>query len=194
MLVPARTKVEELNDKFAKTAMDQYYKFYHLSYAELVISVEDNFWQKVQLVSLDKEEEVCGYFRAQWSRPEATISSITAINFNRKNPMLFAKDLVSFFKFLLLDLKVKKINFSTAVENPATPHYDSIVEDLGGRVVGIKKYEYLINDEYYDAKMYEIINKRYECDKCGYTVGRKNGPVCKECGKGEMVYINPFGK
>lgn len=192
MLVPARTRIEELSDKFANIAMDQYYKFYQLAYVETVIAVDDNFWQKIQLVSLDKKGEVCSYFKARWSRPENTISSVTAINFDRKNPMLFAKDLVSFFKYLLLNLKAKKINFATAVKNPATPHYDSIVEDLGGRVVGIKRYDYWINDEYYDAKMYEIINKRWECNKCGYTVGRKNGPICKECGKGEMVYINPF--
>ena len=192
MLIPARAKCEELNDKFGKTTMDPHYKFYHLSYAESVITVEDTFWQEVQLVSLNTEGEVCGYFKAQWSRPANTISSVSAINFDRKNPMLFAKDLVGFFKYLLFNLKAKKINFATAINNPAALHYDKVVENLGGYVVGIKRYDFWINDEYHDCKMYEIINNRWECNECGYTVGRKNGPVCKECGKGKMVYITPF--
>lgn len=194
MLVPAYTKIKELNDALAKTAMDPYYKYYHISYAEMDAKVEDTFWQKVQVVSLNEDGEVCSYLKASWTRPENCIASFIAINFNRKNPTLFAKDLVKFFKFLLLDLKAKKINFAAAIKNPATPHYDSIVENLGGRVVGIKNYEYLINDEYYDSKMYEIINNRWECNKCGYTVGRKNGPKCKGCEEGEMVYIEPFRK
>lgn len=194
MLIPAYTKTEELDERMSEIAMDQYYKFYHLAYAELSEKIDETFWQKVQLVSVDKNKKVCGYFRGTWSRPENYITTMIAVNFDRKKPMLFAKDLVNFFKFLLFELKAKKINFATAIKNPATPHYDKLVENLGGYVVGVKRNEYWINDEYHDSKMYEIINKRWECNKCGYTVGRKNGPICKECGKGEMVYINPFGK
>ena len=168
MLVPAITRVEELNSKFAKTALDPFYKFYHLSYVDLEIRFEDSFWKKVQLVSLNKSGDVCGYFNAMWSRPEDTIDSLKIISFDKKNPMVFAKDLINFFKYLLFDLNAKKINFATVIKNPASPRYDSIVKRLGGRVVGIKKYDYMINNEYYDVKMYEILNDYWKCDNCDY--------------------------
>lgn len=192
MLKPAYIKSNELNYKMAETMLDPYYKFYHLSYAEAEIVVEESFWQKVQLVSVNKDDEVCGYFKAVWTRPENTISSISAINFNKNESTLFASDVMEFFRYLLFVLNAKKIEFNSIIGNPATPHYDSIVKNLGGRVIGTKKYEYLINDDYYDAKLYEIINDRWKCDNCGYKSKTKNGDFCKRCGDGKMIYRNPF--
>lgn len=192
MLIPAYTKNEELNSKMAKTVMDSHYKFYHLSYAEPVIEVDNTFWNKVQLVSVNDRNKVCGYFKAIYSRPENCINSLSIINFNKEDPGLFALDTVSFFKYLILNLKVKKIYFRAAVNNSATKHYDKIVAKLGGRVVGIEKYAYLINDRYYDSKIYEIINDYWECDNCRNIIklGRKG--VCRKCETGKMIYKHPF--
>lgn len=192
MLIPAYTKSEELNTKMAATAMDPYYKYYHLSYAELIITVDKSFWQKVQMVSVNHEKEVCGYFKAGWTRPENHISSISIINFDKNNPSLFAKDIINFFKYLMFELKPKKINFSALTNNPAMEHYDKIVKRLGGYIVGIKKYEHLINDKYYDTKIYEIINDYWKCNNCNYIVKRKKSKICQKCNIGEMVYKNPF--
>lgn len=191
MLVPAYTRSDELNSKFIETMLDPYYKYYHGSYTKAAIKIDDTFWNKVQLVSLDKKNNICGYFKATWSRPENYIRSVSIINFNRKNPRLFASDISKFFKYLILELKPKKINFHITIGNPAENHYDRLVNNLGGRVVGIKKYDCLINDSYYDSKQYEIINDYWECDNCGYTSKRLNGLQCKKC-KGKMVYKNPF--
>lgn len=191
MLVPAYTKGDELNNKMAATMMDPYYKYYHGSYAAVITEVDDTFWNKVQLVSLDKKGNVCGYFKAVWTRPENYIRSISMINFDRGNPRLFAFDMVKFFKYLILELKPKKINFLVTIGNPSENHYDKLVNNLGGRVVGINKYDCLINDNYYDSKQYEIINDYWKCDTCGYISKRLNGLQCKKC-KGEMVYKNPF--
>lgn len=192
MLLPAYTKINELNAKIAATAMDPYYKYYHLSYAGLTITVEDSFWQKVQMVSVNHEKEICGYFKATWARPENSMNTITIINFNMDNPILFAKDAIAFFKYLMFELKPKKINFFVITNNPVMEHYDKIVENLGGRVVGIKKYDHLINDKYYDSKLYEIINDRWECNNCNYTTKREKGKICRKCNAGEMIYKNPF--
>jgi hydrogenase maturation factor len=166
MLVPAYTKIEELNTKIAATAMDPYYKYYHLSYAELTITVDESFWQKVQMVSVNHEKEVCGYFKAGWTRPENHISSISITS-------LFAKDIINFFKYIMFELKPKKINFYAVVNNPAVIQYDKLVEGLGGYIVGIKKYEHLINDKYYDLKIYEVINDYWKCNNCNCIIKRK---------------------
>lgn len=194
MIVPAYIKIDELNNKIAATILDPYYKYYHLSYAE-AIKIETSFWQKVQLVSLNDKNEVCGYFKGEWARPENYINSITTVNFDKDNPGLFARDIINFFKYLLFELEVKKIKFDSVLDNPARIHYDKLVENLGGRVIGIERYEHLINDKYHDSKLYEIINDRWECDNCKYTVKQKNGDIyrkCKKCKIGKMIYKNPF--
>lgn len=192
MLLPAYTKTEELNTKIAATAMDPYYKYYHLSHAALTIPVADSFWQKVQIISVNHEKEVCGYFRATWSRPENSINTITIVNFNKNDLILFAKDTIAFFKYLMFELKPKKINFSAITNNPAIKHYDKIIKKMGGRIVGIKKYNNLINDKYYDLKIYEVINDYWECNNCNHIVKWEKGKICQKCNAGKMIYKNPF--
>lgn len=191
MLFPAYTKQKELQVKFASTTLDPYYKYYHTSYPSIGIKIDDNFWSNIQLVSLNKKEEVCGYFEAGISRPENYINSLSTVNFNKDDRGLFALDLKNFFRYLLSELNVKKIGFDVVVDNPVTKHYDSMVERLGGRVVGLKEYEYLINNKYYDMKLYEIINNHWRCNNCGYAT-MKTKLVCRKCGMGTMKYIKAF--
>jgi len=192
MLFPAYTRNEELNNKFSMTVLDQHYKFYHLSYVEPMIDLEKTFWNKVALVSLNNNNEVCGFFKAEWARPENYISSVSIINFDKENQTLFAIDTIRFFKYLMIDLKAKKVNFYAVIGNPAIKNYDRLVEKLGGRVVGIRKYNYLIGNEYYDSKLYEIINDHWECNNCGNIIKFGKKDTCKKCKIGKMVYKNPF--
>ena len=62
---------------------------------------------------------------------------------------------------------------------------------LSGRVIGIEKYAFLINDKYYDRKLYEWINDYYECTHCGNRKKNEREVMCWKC---DLVYRNPFMK
>lgn len=192
MLFPAYTRREELDGCIANTVLDPYYKYYHLSYVGNTVEVEKNFWSKIQLVSLNTENKICGYFEAKVGRPENCVDGVNIINFDKENPRLFATDLTKFFKYLLLEYKTKKINFSVAVGNPVEKQYDRLVESLGGRIVGIKKHDCLVNNKYYDMKLYEIINGYWKCNRCIYTTRKDEGLRCKKCDFGRLSYDSPF--
>ena len=188
MLFPAYAKREELEIRNSAIMIDPYYKYYNVSYSS-IIKIDSNFWNNIQLVSLNKDGEICGYFRAEISRPENCVDSLGMFNLDKDNPLLFALDMRNFFKYLLFDLNTKKINFTTVVANPITKKYDYMVEKIGGRVVGIKKHDCLIGNKYCDLKLYEIINNHYTCSNCGYKSLRS---TCKKCDKGIMVYKKAF--
>jgi hypothetical protein len=193
MLEAAKRYEDQLNDCMAKIAMDQYYKWYNTSYADIVRKIEDTFYYKIQLVSTH-DGIVQGYFLAEWQRPENYIDSLMCVNFSKENKNIFAADIRRFLKYLVSDLNVSKITWSVVCGNPIERHYDRIIKRFSGRVVGVEKYTFLINGKYYDKKMYEWINDYYECTHCDNKEKNEREVICWKCGLGEMVYRNPFMK
>ncbi len=158
MLVPAIKYKEELNSKFQDTVLDPYYKFFHMSYPETELLIHDSFWDMVQLVSLNDKNEVIGYLSANIKRPESIISSISAMNFNRKEKMCFGKDLFKFVDSLLNVYNFLKIKFFVVCGNPVEKTYDKLISKYNGRVVGVFKNDVLLQDnKFYDVKYYEIL-------------------------------------
>jgi hypothetical protein len=198
MLEPAKLYEKQLNNCMTKTVLDPYYQWYHLQYPEPAVTIDDTFWNKTQLVSIE-DGVVQGYFKATWQRPENYIDSITCANFNRENKNLFATDIRRFLKYLVYDLNISKIKWSVVIGNPIEKHYDRIIRRFSGRIIGIERYAYLINGKYYDRKIYEWINDYYECDNCGYIersekkMKQYGDRDCCKC-LGRMVYRNPFMK
>ena len=193
MLEPAKLYEDQLNCCMARTALDPYYKWYHLSYSEPVVTIDNNFWNKTQLVSIHGGI-VQGYFIARWQRPENYIDSIMCVNFNKENKNIFAADIRSFFKYLVYDLNISKIMWTVVVGNPIEKHYDRIAKRLSARIIGVERYAFLINGKYYDRKMYDWINDYYECTHCDNKEKNEREVMCWKCGLGEMVYRNPFRK
>jgi len=194
MLEAAKTHESQLNECMSRTVMDPYYKWYHLSYAEPIVIIDDTFYNKIQLVSI-QDDAVQGYFVAGWQRPENYIDSIMCVNFNKKkNKNTFALDLRGFLKHLVNDLNVPKIMWTVAIGNPIEKHYDRIIKRFSGRIVGVEKYAFLINGKYYDRKGYEWINDYYECTHCDNKEKNEREVMCWKCDLGEMVYRNPFRK
>jgi len=193
MLESAKEYEDQLNGCMSRTTTDQYYKWYHLSYAEPIVKIDDTFYNRIQLVSV-YDGIVQGYFVAGWQRPENYIDSIMCLNFNKKNKNTFAVDLRRFLKYLAYDLNVAKITWAVAVGNPIEKHYDRIIKRFSGRVIGVERYAFLINGKYYDRKLYEWINDYFECTHCDNKEKNEREVMCWKCGLGEMVYRNPFRK
>jgi len=191
MLETAKLYEDQLHGCMSMIAMDTYYKWYHLSYAEPIIKLEDTFYNKIQLVSV-YAGIVQGYFVATWQRPENYIDNIICVNFNKEDKNTFAVDLRGFFKYLAYNLNVPKIMWSVVVGNPIEEHYDRITKRFSARVIGVERYTFLINGKYYDKKSYEWINDYFECTHCDNKEKNEREVMCWKCGLGEMVYRNPF--
>lgn len=191
MLKPAKNYETELGRKVADTAIDPYYKWWHLGYKEVNKMIEDTFWNKIQLVSVDTKGEVRSYFCADWKRPENFINSLNVVNFDKKDKINFALDFKSFMDYLMTTIKVSKIEWECVTANPIRSTYIKLVKKIGGRVVGIRKHHYLCDSRYYDLELYEWVNDYYMCEDCGRLTSNNNEAICAHC-DGKLLYVNPF--
>lgn len=188
-LLPAIAMRDQLNRQFARLATTSYMKWWQGGFNTLEIKTDDSSWSKLQLVYTDGVE-VYSYFNFSWERPENLIDSVSCINFCPKNKALFATALYKALKYVVDELNTPKIAWRVTVGNPIEKTYDRFCKKHGGRIVGIQRNHVLVNNKYYDSKLYEWINHKWVCDDCGH-VERKKPVMCMRCGA-EMIYKNPF--
>ena len=134
------------------------YKFENVAsyYNETIIKKDWVGWSNIQMVSVNKEGEVIGYFSVDLCRDTFNLSNLHIINFT-DDKVLFAKDLKSFFMKLTKREDIRKLNFSVAIGHPIEKSYDKMVEKYGGRITGTKKEDVkLFDGKLYDLKGYEI--------------------------------------
>lgn len=157
MLKLAYPYKEQLNQKYIETTVDEKYKYYHAdTYADFNIELVDSTWTKLQMVSVNKDDEVTGFFSASIDRGDERISSLLVMNFGDIN-FTFSQDFYRFLHDLFLKFNFRKMCFAVVVGNPAEKMYDRYIERYNGRVVGTRKKEVRLFDrEYYDLKIYEI--------------------------------------
>jgi len=163
MLQPAYLYKEKIYKYKCNFALDERYKYFDCSSSmSFNIDIEDNSWNKIQLVSLDKNNNPIGYFQASIDRSAYNVSSLKIANLTPKANFTFAKDLEQFFLDLFNKYNFNKINFTVVIGNPAETMYDKLVKHYGGRVVGIYKNDQKLWDgKIYDIKAYEILKEDF---------------------------------
>lgn len=163
MLQPAILYEDELNKKLACVAFNDRYKYYHMGYANLKITLAEDTWSRLQFVSMNEDNKIIGYISATISRPGDFIDSVSCLNFT-DNKTIFGKDLYGFIDKLLKTFF--KIKFCCVVGNPIISTYDSLVKKYNGRIVGtFEKDVKLMNNRFYDVRHYEIFSKSVgECN------------------------------
>lgn len=168
MLKVAYLYRDEVNIKMADIAFNPKYMFYNMGTCRYFdYKIADNSWEVMQFVSVNKDNCVDGYLCAYIDRDNNKISSLGIVNFQDTN-LAFAYDLRDFLISLFDKFNYRKIEFSVIIGNPIERSYDKIILKYGGRIVGVKKESAkLIDNKYYDEKMYEIFKNDYEDMKCG---------------------------
>ena len=193
MLVPAKLYIKELTELIGKTITKPEYKWWHSSYHKIVIEIDDNFWSKVQLVKLNKEGKIVGYYRAMFDRPENYVESMHCVNFNLKDKMTFALGLKEFLHYLIEVLNVPKIKWVMYKGNPIEKSYDKLCKLHGGKIIGDEDYAVLIGNEMIGSKTYQWLNTKWICSNCGSTKRKILWLECDKCKSGVMKCKNPFG-
>ena len=94
-------------------------------------------------------------------RSNNNVHDLSIINFT-DNKTAFGIDLGQALKDIFEKYKFRKINFYVVVGNPIEKSYDKMIKKYGGRIIGTKKEDAkLIDGEYYDTKLYEILSTEY---------------------------------
>lgn len=163
MLKLAKVYEHQLHGLFARTAFNEKFKFYNsTNYYNYNLELDNDSWNRLQFVSVNKHNDVLGYFSAKISRTAECVTSLEVINFYDIN-YTFSKDFHQFLTDLFVKFKFRKINFGVVVGNPAEKMYDKYIEKYNGRFAGYYKKDVRLYDgNYYDFKVYEVFKEEFE--------------------------------
>ena len=163
MLKLAYAYKDKLNEVYQKIIFNKKYKYYNYGvYWNYNITVEDNSWGKIQMVSMDSKDNILGYFIANIDRNSNKVDSLGVMNFEEKDNIVFSKDLYKFIIKVFVKFNIRKIEFCVVIGNPIQKMYDKYINKYGGRVIGIKKKAVKLDDgNYYDEKHYEIFREDF---------------------------------
>lgn len=162
MLRLAYTYKDKLNQEYQKIAFNDKYKYYiNDTYWSYNINVSDSSWNYVQMVSVDKDDNVIGYMSACCDRSKNQVTGLSILNFRDLN-YTFSKDLYTFLDLLFTKEKFMKMEWLVIVGNPAEAMYDRLVKKYGGNIIGSSHLSTKLPDgEYYDVKYYELMRDDY---------------------------------
>jgi len=150
----------ELKDLFTNIGLDLKYMFAFCGNYRKSYTCSENTWSSHEFVSIDKDSNVIGYFSYEIDRTTNNASGLSIINFS-DNPM-FGLDLLKLFDDIFMKFKFNKLNFGCYTRNPAIEKYERIVNNFGGRVVGVYKNEdILLDGEFHDKKVFEVTRLDY---------------------------------
>ena len=149
---------DELKKEMVGIMFVEKYKFENVAsyYNETIIRKDLVGWGGIQMVSVNKEGKVIGYFSVDLCRDTFNLSNLHIINFT-DDKVLFAKDLKNFLMKLIEREDIRKLNFTVVIGNPIEKSYDKMIEKYGGRIIGIRREDTkLFDGKLYDTKSYEI--------------------------------------
>jgi len=163
MLKTAYTYKDKLQETYNTIVFNDKYKYYNFNnYWSYEVKLSQDSWNNIEMVSVDKNNNVRGFFRASISRESDKISALGIMNFYDKS-VTFSKDLYQFLSDLFIKYNFRKIEFTVVIGNPAEKMYDRIMKKYGGRIVGVEKLSTkLVDGLYYDVKYYEIFKEDFK--------------------------------
>lgn len=163
MLKPAKLYENELKLLFAEIMFDEAFMYADVNSYRDELKLVDSTWTKHQFASVNEKGEVVGWFSYSINRDSGAAYALQIVNF-KKDVLCptFGKDLKTLFEELFLKFKFYKLNFSVVIGNPAEAFYDKYIEQIGGRILGYyEKDVKLIDGQYYDLKMYEVMRENF---------------------------------
>jgi uncharacterized protein YqgQ len=152
---------KELKLLFCNIIFDKKYMFLsgHSYYDEY--KADNSTWQNHEFVSLDKNKNVIGYIKYSVNRDSLNCGSLQIVNFSDDNKII-TKDVMQCLDDVFTKFKFNKLSYCVYVGNPIERSYDRLTKKYGGHIVGTKiKDSKLMDGNYYDLKLYEVLREDY---------------------------------
>lgn len=157
MLKFAIDYAEELKRADRATWRNPKYKWYNTGGYDEEITIENNSWNKIQMVSVNHEEKVIGYFTVDVDRANEDLFRLKVINYVDKCNPIFARDMYEYFYFLFVERGARRMEWGVVIGNPIEKMYDRFCKKVNGNIIGIRhKAVKLMNGQYADTKVYEV--------------------------------------
>ena len=154
MLYPAQLYREELKCKLIECWYKPEYDYYFMGeYSEF--NVCDNAYWRTDLVHLDENGEVDGYFSYQKNDAAKSISQFGLISFTGKGGALVWDCIQHIDK--LVSEGLHRMEWWAVSDNPANKIYKKLIKRYGGRIAGRMRDCNYFGGKYHDSVMYEII-------------------------------------
>lgn len=161
MLGLALNNKEELQKKFRSTWFSEKYKFWNCSNYYEDRQLAESTWSNHQFVSLDNNGAVIGYIGYWIDRENDLVEGLNIINFT-ENRVTFGIDIGNALRDIFEKFHFRKLNFAVVVGNPIESTYDRMIEKYHGRIVGVQEKQVrLIDGQFYDKKLYEVLAEDY---------------------------------
>lgn len=161
MLDLAINHAEELQKCFRSIWFQDKYKFWNFTSYYEDMEITDSTWSKHQFVSLDSSGEVIGYIGYEINRSSGVVDGLNIINFT-DNKATFGMDAGQALRDIFEKFHFRKLVFVVVIGNPIEKTYDRMIARYGGRIIGIQSQQVkLIDGQFYDVKMYEILLDDY---------------------------------
>lgn len=161
MLDIAINHKDRLIERMRETWFQEKYKFWNNANYYEEQGIAESTWVDHQFVSLDSKGDVIGYIGCKIDRSNDYVYCLNIINFT-DNKAVFGMDAGKVLKDIFEKFHFRKLCFSVIIGNPIEKTYDKLVERYGGRICGYQReHTHLIDGQFYDEKLYEILAKDY---------------------------------
>jgi RimJ/RimL family protein N-acetyltransferase len=166
-LEPAAPFAQQLNHLLIKATFDVSNEWFFFDGAHSgANSLEQNLsntWLHENLVAVNANKEIFGYFEGQWQRPIDIISGFRTINFNPKLSGMFIRALFAYLDYLFVNRGCQVFNWTVAHQNEhALKQYEKFIRYHCGHKVGIRHYaQKSYTGKVSDINLYEITRAEY---------------------------------
>lgn len=161
MLEPAIKHAEKIKEAYVGKLLDPAYRWEYIGPGRVWEEPSLNFDEFHHYASV-LDGQVLGEIGYAVDHECRKGQQVYAAHFSLDNGLVFMRDLIQAFRDAFDKYGLNKLSFCVIIGNPAERQWDRLVSLFGGRVVGVKRDEALLEDHrLYDVKEYEVLAKHY---------------------------------
>ena len=168
MLELAILHEEEIKNRYMDCINYPEYKHYNRSgWCDLIPKIYPDNYAVIQYASIAFNgafREVIGLLEAEITKPNNSVN-ISVIHFyyeSKHYTSTFAKDMMSFAKYLFEYKKFNKIKIRCRESNPALEKYKKLIPKFGGKCIGISELDEMDEDStLQNVHMFEVLRNDY---------------------------------
>ncbi len=175
MLRPALEYESILRNKVInKIWFDERYKYFNRGWEEL-FELKETTWEYHQLVSINKQGNVCGFLSYRVDRATRNIDSFNAVSFF-EDKLTFAQDIATAIHEIFTKFNFHKMIYGVVCGNPVEKTYQKFADKCNGRLAAVYRDDALLyNGQRADVKVFEIMRSEYLASKQNSLMNRRKG-------------------